>query len=304
MKENAYRVVYYGKFAERMDLGTTKANLAKIFSVDVQKIEKIFSAKRSVIKNNIPHETALKYQKVLKNAGVLTEIESISGPEPQISTKQIMCPKCGFSQEEASECVKCNINISEYTRLQNEGPQEISPNLSKGAANDINIWKEKNKVKLLLSHRAFPKRCITCNMPTTDKFIKRKIYFIPPITYIGLLAGLLPLIILYYVLRKEVNLEYYFCKKHAQKRLMTLLFMNGGIIIGIFLIFASIGFDSGFIALFGVFVFLVSLIAGNIILPSNPSVIKIDTTHAWLKGPGKVFINSLPNVRENNNIQN
>ncbi len=79
MAGSDYRVVFEGQIAEGFSIGMVKKNLAKLFKADAERIATIFSGQAVVLKRNIDHPTALKYQAVLNKAGAITSLKSATG---------------------------------------------------------------------------------------------------------------------------------------------------------------------------------------------------------------------------------
>ncbi len=76
MADPDYRVVFEGQIAEGFSIGMVKNNLAKLFKADTERIATIFSGQAVVLKRNIDHATALKYQAALLKAGAVTSLKS------------------------------------------------------------------------------------------------------------------------------------------------------------------------------------------------------------------------------------
>lgn len=79
MADSDYRVVFEGQIAEGFSIGMVKKNLAKLFKADAERIATIFSGQAVVLKRNIDHPTALKYQAALQKAGAITTLKSAAG---------------------------------------------------------------------------------------------------------------------------------------------------------------------------------------------------------------------------------
>ena len=69
MSEKRYNVEFSGQIIPGWDLDEVKANLANLLKADEEKIFKLFSGSRFVIKKNVDHQTAIKINNVLKDAG-------------------------------------------------------------------------------------------------------------------------------------------------------------------------------------------------------------------------------------------
>ena len=69
MSEKQYNVVFSGQIIPGWDLDEVKSNLTKLLKANEEKIFKLFSGGRFVIKKNVDHQTAIKINNVLKDAG-------------------------------------------------------------------------------------------------------------------------------------------------------------------------------------------------------------------------------------------
>ena len=70
-----YKVVFAGQLVEGADAAAVKGNFQKLFKADEQRIQKLFSGNRVVIRKNVDQATALKYQATLRKAGGVCSIE-------------------------------------------------------------------------------------------------------------------------------------------------------------------------------------------------------------------------------------
>ena len=76
-----HEVAFAGVLVPGADEAQVKANLAKLFQADAQRIALLFSGRRTVIKNGLDEETAKRYQQTLARAGAQVEV-SLMGAEP------------------------------------------------------------------------------------------------------------------------------------------------------------------------------------------------------------------------------
>ncbi|MEM8499649.1 MAG: hypothetical protein AAF542_16625 [Pseudomonadota bacterium] len=91
MAESDYRVVFEGQIADGFSIGMVKKNLAKLFKADAERIATIFSGQAVVLKRNIDHPTALKYQAALQKAGAITTLKSANGSQ-ETSAAEVQKP--------------------------------------------------------------------------------------------------------------------------------------------------------------------------------------------------------------------
>ena len=72
---NQYQLVFNGTISEGQALSDVKRNLAALFKTDEAKVEQIFNQLPFVVKKNVDYDAALKYQKALRNAGAICQLE-------------------------------------------------------------------------------------------------------------------------------------------------------------------------------------------------------------------------------------
>ena len=87
MSEMLYNIDFSGRIIPGWELDEVKANLATLLKADEDKIYKLFSGKRIVIKKNVDHQTALKINNMFKDAGAdcmitPTQESSATAPPP------------------------------------------------------------------------------------------------------------------------------------------------------------------------------------------------------------------------------
>jgi hypothetical protein len=69
-----YEIAFSGQLVPGAQLDLVKANMAKLFQADAQRIALLFSGRRLVIKNNLDEAGAEKYRATLERAGALVEV--------------------------------------------------------------------------------------------------------------------------------------------------------------------------------------------------------------------------------------
>ncbi|SDI03051.1 hypothetical protein SAMN05216603_11961 [Pseudomonas benzenivorans] len=72
-----YEIAFAGQLAPGAQLELVKANLAKLFQADAQRIALLFSGRRIVIKSNLDAASAEKYRATLQRAGALVEVQAM-----------------------------------------------------------------------------------------------------------------------------------------------------------------------------------------------------------------------------------
>lgn len=78
MSDKTFAVVFSGKIVEGASVDRVKQNVARMFKVEVAKIERLFTGARVAIKKGIDETTAKKYQLALRKAGALCAVVDMS----------------------------------------------------------------------------------------------------------------------------------------------------------------------------------------------------------------------------------
>ncbi len=88
-----YNVVFHGKIAEGKDPEKVKNKLAALFKMDRANVGRLFTGKRTIVKQNTNQQTALKFKKAFVQAGAICAIEPANKPSPKKSEKVTPIPK-------------------------------------------------------------------------------------------------------------------------------------------------------------------------------------------------------------------
>ena len=72
-----YEVAFSGQLIAGAQLELVKANVAKVFQADEQRLALLFSGRRIVIKSNLDAAGAEKYRDILARAGALLEVRAM-----------------------------------------------------------------------------------------------------------------------------------------------------------------------------------------------------------------------------------
>lgn len=89
MEETSYSLIFRGVISDGQNAETVKKNIAEIFKVSNDKIERLFSGRPVVVKKNVKHDTALKYQSMFQKAGALCAIEPFTvTPDSKAAAKE------------------------------------------------------------------------------------------------------------------------------------------------------------------------------------------------------------------------
>ena len=85
MSEKLYNLEFSGQIIPGWEIDEVKDNLTKLLRANEEKILALFSGKRFLIKKNVNHQTVIKINNVLKDAGadcMITEVEDSSAKTP------------------------------------------------------------------------------------------------------------------------------------------------------------------------------------------------------------------------------
>lgn len=82
---NLLEVAFAGELMPGADAAQVKANLARLFQADPQRIAALFSGRRIVIKSNLDAESAEKYRLTLERAGARVEVSPLGQAQPAAS---------------------------------------------------------------------------------------------------------------------------------------------------------------------------------------------------------------------------
>ncbi len=77
-----FELIYNGSISKGFEPDQVKQNVARLYKIDVARIERLFSGELVVIKTGLDRETALKYQAAMKNAGAEVAIRPVQAAVP------------------------------------------------------------------------------------------------------------------------------------------------------------------------------------------------------------------------------
>lgn len=70
-----YNIVFEGNVSDGYKVEEVKENLAALYKVDVEKIDRLFSRPKVVLKSKLDHDSAMKYQKAFLKAGAMCRVK-------------------------------------------------------------------------------------------------------------------------------------------------------------------------------------------------------------------------------------
>jgi hypothetical protein len=118
-----YQIILDNTIAPGRDAQEVKKHLSGLFKADTTTIERLFAARPTVLKKNVDYQTAVKYKQAIEQTGATCRVEPMRGgpgtrhspqdriPKKSVPRRLMMCPKCGFEQENAPRCARCGTAI-------------------------------------------------------------------------------------------------------------------------------------------------------------------------------------------------
>jgi len=106
MEKEKFQVIFSGEFLEDKSIPEIKQNLLKLFKAEPLKIDAFFSGKKLIVKKNISRQTALKYIKVLQNAGIICHIKSHTSKTAESPIKETVMPSLKSVPHPAAPTIK------------------------------------------------------------------------------------------------------------------------------------------------------------------------------------------------------
>jgi hypothetical protein len=82
MADPQYAVIFQGQIADGADPAAVRANLGKLFKADSERVEKMFSGQKVIIKRGLDVDSAAKYKAVLLKAGALVAVVDMAAKTP------------------------------------------------------------------------------------------------------------------------------------------------------------------------------------------------------------------------------
>jgi hypothetical protein len=75
--QQLYNIIFYGEIVKEKNVARVKDQLCALFKTDMKQIDQLFKGKAVKIQENIPHQTAIKFQKAFEQAGAICHIEPV-----------------------------------------------------------------------------------------------------------------------------------------------------------------------------------------------------------------------------------
>lgn len=113
-----FSVVLTGKLADGFELPQVKDNIAGLFKLAPEKVDRLFSGKPVALKRGVDKAQAMKLRNALARAGALGVIKAdgavaaAAPAQPQKAMADVTCPRCGHEQPHANSCGRCKMDLS------------------------------------------------------------------------------------------------------------------------------------------------------------------------------------------------
>ncbi len=121
-----FSVVLSGNIADGFELSQVKGNIANVFKLPLEKVERLFTGKPVALKRGIGKAQAMKLRNVLARAGALgvikadavklADAESVTVAAEVVQAEpvnsNIICPRCAHKQPHTMTCGLCKMDLS------------------------------------------------------------------------------------------------------------------------------------------------------------------------------------------------
>ena len=117
MSDARFNIVFSGELVAGADPAKVRENLAKVFKMDLAKVEALFSGKPVVIKKGADEATATKFRAVLRQAGAQCEVVPLDQPA------QTPAPEAPAAAQESAASPEPGTAPSQDTAPPSQPPQ-------------------------------------------------------------------------------------------------------------------------------------------------------------------------------------
>jgi hypothetical protein len=138
----------------------------------------------------------------------------------------------------------------------------------------------------------FPPRCIVCNTADNLKWRKRTLRWVPPWLNYVLILGIIPGLILLFILQRKARINFATCARCRRRRLIHQLIAAGLILAFLACLALSLAQETPYIAVLGLGFVLVGALYATTAARAF-TVLRISDHLAILRGLGAPFIVSL-----------
>ncbi|WP_419735291.1 hypothetical protein [Pseudomonas sp. COR18] len=134
-----YEIVFSGELLPGAPAEQVRSNLARLFQADAQRIERLFSGRRLVLKNNLDAAAAEKYRSTIERAGARVEVQAMQvdavepGAVPEPAGRARVVPRdaymAAFSEVDAPDYALAEVGSD----MQDPRPVPAAPALDLSA---------------------------------------------------------------------------------------------------------------------------------------------------------------------------
>ncbi|MBU2547803.1 MAG: hypothetical protein KKB20_05290 [Proteobacteria bacterium] len=121
MSDETYKIVFQGRIQDGFSIETVKAGFGRIFNLNAEKVETLFSGRPTVIRNNLDREQALKYKKAIENTGA--ECQVLKNEVQSEPAEPVEAPAEAPVKQAAAVIDPAKMKVLEKYRSQLTAPQ-------------------------------------------------------------------------------------------------------------------------------------------------------------------------------------
>lgn len=198
-QKSRFNVIFQGEIKPECTVEQVKQNIANLYQLPIEKFNEWFSGHAVIIKRDIDHPTAMKYKQALEKTGFICHIKPVveadkgthlkNTKNKPVSSVTMTCPKCGFEQAQAEECIRCKVVISKYLEYKKQIDSVSSLN-KQYAKIDTHLEYKQCKCKFWITSN--DNYCPNCGLELSGKTTKAIMLFflISFVVEVGVLLGI------------------------------------------------------------------------------------------------------------------
>ena len=156
------------------------------------------------------------------------------------------------------------------------------------------VWREQSTL-VMTKDATLPDNCVKCDAPANGFRLKRTFSWHHPALYVLILIAWLIYLIIALAVRKQATVYLGLCQEHYQRRRNFLIVGWVALAAGILLTILAFSSDYPAFGLFGILIFLISVI-WLAFVARVVNVKKIDDRFVWLTGLNENFLARFPSL--------
>jgi hypothetical protein len=189
------------------------------------------------------------------------------------------CPACNSALHgscvDGSVCPRCTSTLPTSEDFQNAREYPVMPG---------------GKIGISDRHMDLPERCVICNQTDNLSSHSTEAYYSPGWILIGFLLGGLPLVLLYFITRRQFRVDYCMCELHAKQSKKKKLIPLAGFLLAGSLVGIAVTTETFWLMPIALIAFLVS---GILVFGMKQFGVSKTAGRYCLSGCGEKFVNSL-----------